>query len=130
MEEQYKNDIQNLVKEAGVESPSVNFVHNVMREIEVSSQKSLNYTPLISKRKWLIIVLVIISIVGVLLLLSDNEVSVLHTFDLSFYEIINLDNPFSGFTLRKTTLYGVLFLALLFFVQIPILKRRIDSNFS
>ncbi|TSE10652.1 MULTISPECIES: hypothetical protein [Aquimarina] len=129
MEEQYKNDIQHLVKEAGLESPSANFMNNIMKEIEVSSQKSLNYTPLISKKTWLIVALVIVSILGILLLLSDNEVSILHTIDFSFLKVIDLDNPFSDFTLHKTTLYGILFLALLFFVQIPILKRRIDSSF-
>ncbi len=130
MEEQFK-DIKQLVKEAGTEHPSPVFLQNVMNQIKVSeTQRSEVYKPLISKKAWLIIGLVILVFICGVPFFSNTDESIVNTINFSFSDLVTIKNPFSGFTLHKTTVYGVLFLAMLFFVQITILKRRIDKSFS
>lgn len=129
MEEQYK-DIEKLVKEAGIEEPSVNFLQNVMNTIEVPIiDKPFVYQPLISKKAWLIISLLIAGILVSLPFLPDAT-SILGTLDLSFMSIQDVKNPLSDFKLHTTTMYGIVFLAILFLVQITIIKKRIDRIFS
>ncbi len=129
MEEQFK-DIKHLVKEAGVDHPSSDFLKNVMQSVEISSKKALVYKPLISKKIWFVIGLIIVGLLFILPFLSQGKVSIIDTIDFSFLNLKRINNPLSGFTFHKTTTYGMLFLAILFFVQIPLLKRRIDRNFS
>ncbi|WP_299437791.1 hypothetical protein [uncultured Aquimarina sp.] len=129
MEEQY-NDIKKLVKEAGVEHPSVDFLQNIMGEIKTTSvNKSLVYQPLISKKAWVVISSVVIGILVSLPFLSE-ETSILGTLDLSFFSINEYKNPFADFKFHNTTMYGIIFLAILFMVQITVIKRRIDKIYS
>jgi hypothetical protein len=129
MEEQYK-DIKHLVEEAGLEIPSANFLNNVMEQIELSAiEISPVYKPLISKKSWFVIGLVVTVLLCTIPFLNDNKESILSTIDFSFFNKISFKNPFSDFTFHKTTIYGILFLALLFLIQITILKRRIDRQF-
>ncbi|WP_438424755.1 hypothetical protein [Aquimarina macrocephali] len=130
MEEQYK-DIKHLVKEAGLETPSVDFLKNVMERVELSTvEMSSAYKPLISKKVWFVIAVVTAVLLCATPFLSDSKESILSSIDFSFFNKISIKNPFSDFTFHKTTIYGILFLALLFLIQITILKRRIDRRFS
>ncbi|MBG6132434.1 preprotein translocase subunit SecG [Aquimarina sp. EL_43] len=130
MEEQYK-DIKGLVKEAGLETPSVNFLKNVMDQVELSAiEVSPVYKPLISKKVWFVVGVAVAVLLCTIPFLSESKESILSTIDFSFFNKISFKNPFSEFTFHKTTIYGILFLALLFLIQITILKRRIDRRFS
>ncbi|WP_299213905.1 hypothetical protein [uncultured Aquimarina sp.] len=127
MEEQYK-DIKRLVKEAGAEHPSVDFLQNVMSEIKITSvDRSITYQPLISKKAWLVMGVLIIGILISLPFLSEGT-SILDKMDFSFLN--GVKNPFAGFKLHSATMYGIIFLAILFMVQITVIKRRIDKIYS
>ncbi|WP_109298855.1 hypothetical protein [Aquimarina sp. AU474] len=131
MEEQFK-DIASIVKEAGAHNPSSGFSKSVMNEIHLlTPEKPLVYTPLISKKIWFVLALLMACItIGVFLYPSGNQ-SILDNTDLSFFNFdMDIKNPLAGFTFYKTTLYGISFLAILFLIQIPVFKRRIDQNFS
>lgn len=129
MEEQY-SDIKKLVKEAGIENPSAGFLQNVMSEIKVASiHKPMVYQPLISKRAWVVISLLIIGILVSLPFLSEGT-SILSALDLSFLNLNEHKNPFADFRLHNSTMYGIIFLAILFMVQISVIKRRIDKIYS
>lgn len=130
MEEQY-NDIKKIVKEAGLEQPSPIFLTEVMKKIEViSEQKPIVYHPLIAKRTWLVIASVILGIIVYVLFFSANSVSMFDKMNLSFFNVKSFQNPLKEIALYKTSVYGVLFFAVLFLFQITILKRRIDKRFS
>lgn len=130
MEERFE-DIKYLVKEAGVDSPSSDLLKNVMNHVELSSAKqSFSYTPLISKKSGLLIAFAILILLCGLFYFSEGNESVMDTIDFSMLKANTVKNPFKNFTLHKTSIYGILFLTFLFFVQIPLLKRRIDKNFS
>ncbi|WP_299245649.1 hypothetical protein [uncultured Aquimarina sp.] len=127
MEEQYK-DIKRLVKEVGTEHPSVDFLKNVMSEIKIASvNKSITYQPLISKKTWLVMGILIIGLLISLPFFSE-EASILDKVDFSFLN--GFKSPFAGFKLHSATTYGIIFLAVLFMVQITVLKRRIDKMYS
>ncbi|MFD2565348.1 hypothetical protein [Aquimarina rubra] len=129
MEEQYK-DIQKLVKEAGVENPSTDFLQSVMDEVaSVSMDKSPVYQPLISKKAWVLISLSVIVLLVSLPFLSEGT-SILDTLDLSIFSLDAIKNPFSGFKFHKTTTYGIIFLAILCLLQITVIKRRIDKTYA
>ncbi|GAA4270973.1 hypothetical protein U6A24_03655 [Aquimarina gracilis] len=131
MEERFK-DIEQLVKEAGLNQPSSVFSKNVMSQIgAITQKKQIVYTPLISKKTWIIIAVLLLVLVLGIAFLSDSNTSILNTLDLSFLKLdtIKINNPLAGFKFHKTTVYGILFLTALFFIQIPILKRRIDKSF-
>ncbi|SEL81353.1 hypothetical protein SAMN04487910_3334 [Aquimarina amphilecti] len=129
MEEQY-NDIKKLVREAGVEDLSVDFLQNVMNEVQNTSiDQSLVYQPLISRKAWMIISLIVTGVLVSLPFLSEGT-WVLSKFDLSLFSLNDFKNPFSGFRFHTTTTYGIIFLAILFLVQITVIKRRIDKTYS
>ena len=129
MEKRYK-DIERLVKEVGVEKPSADFLQQVMSSVETISVKTTNiYQPLVSKMGWVVICLFVIGIfIG--LLWSTDSSSMLEPLNLLFPYFKSIKNPFSSFTFHTTTIYGIVFAALLFMVQITVLKRRIDKAFS
>ncbi|PKV52317.1 hypothetical protein ATE84_4428 [Aquimarina sp. MAR_2010_214] len=130
MEEPYK-DVKYLIKEAGLETPSENFLKNVMEQVELSTiEISPTYKPLISKKVWFIIGVIVAVLLCMIPFLSDGKESILNNVNFSFLNKLSIKNPFSNFTFHKTTIYGISFLALLFFIQITILKRRIDKRFS
>ena len=132
MEKQYK-DIAQLVKEAGLEKPSLDFLQNVMNSVEITSKKTTTttaYQPLVSRRGWVVVCLFVASILTGLLLSADSGSSILEPLNLSLPYFKDIKNSFSSFTLHATTMYGTVFAALLFVVQITILKRRIDKTFS
>ncbi|WP_298313432.1 hypothetical protein [uncultured Aquimarina sp.] len=127
MEEQYK-DIKRLVKEAGTEDPSVDFLRNVMSDIRATSvDKSVAYQPLISKKAWLVMGVLLIGLLISLPFLSEGT-WILDNMDFSFLN--GVENPFAGFKLYSATMYGIIFLAILFMVQITVIKRRIDKIYS
>ncbi len=130
MEEQYK-DIEKMVREAGLDSPSPDFLQHVMKGVEVSqSERTFTYKPLISGHTWLFIGLISIAVIFALVFMPDTAGSVSSYIDFSFLHSIHIKNPISGLVLSKTTIYGILFLGILFFVQVTLLKKRIDRSFS
>lgn len=130
MEEQYK-DIQQVVKEAGIHRPSSDFLTKVMQEVHSSSQKSYQYTPLISKKGWTMIIVIVSLIIAVLFFLPIQKTpSIIRQVNFSWIEISRWFNPFSEVVIYKTATYGIVLLGILFFVQITLLKKRIDKNFS
>ncbi len=130
MEEQFK-DIGDLVKDAGLETPSVDFLDAVMSKVDVDQvNSSVLYKPLISNVAWMVIGFIVVMVVCLLLLFDGGENSIFDKIDVVGLSLTSFNNPFKGYTFHKTTVYGILFLSFLFFVQVPMLKRKMDKDFS
>ena len=130
MEERFK-DIERLVKEAGLEVPSATFLSKVMYGVEnTRSYKKKECTPLISRKSWIVSTILLICWVCLALLIPNTKESIFSEINFSLFNSIKIGNPFLDFKFYKATLYGVMLLAFLFFIQLPFLKRRIDKNFS
>lgn len=131
MEERY-NDIEKLIKEVGLERPSSDFLSNVMNQVETSTiEESIVYKPLISKKAWMVIGSIVFICLSMMLFMSGGEgESLFDKINLTPIPFEGFKNPLAELTLNKTTSYGIIFLILLFFVQVTMLKRRIDKTFS
>lgn len=112
---------QGWVQEAGIEQPSLDFVQKVMDAVEVSTNKSKVYRPLISGRGWSLIAGLFIASLVVVYLFPLGEFRQMDLIDFS--NLPTLQNPFEDMKVSKPMLYAVGFLTL-FLVQIPFLKRK------
>ncbi|RMA57944.1 hypothetical protein [Ulvibacter antarcticus] len=127
MEERYKkiDDIsKKLIKEAGLQQPSTDFLTNVMSVVAQKAAKKI-YKPLISKMAWVFIGLVVLLVSSVLFIVPLSHVSFFGIFDA--IEKVSIHNPFSEVKVSKITIYGLGFLGL-FLVQIPFLKRHLNRT--
>ena len=126
MEEQFKKQddiLKKLLKESPLESPSVDFSKKVMQQIERKQEVKV-YRPLISKTAWTAIAAVfLLSLVWI----YYNPSSTVSSTTLALQERVSFENPLKGFTLSKTTIYAVGFMALFLF-QIPFLKRITERS--
>ena len=126
MEEQFKKEdriIMELISEAGLEKPSMNFDNAVMEKILNLETKSVVYRPLISPKAWIFIGLFVAAIIIYFVFFTaGNESGILS----SRLPEVNFDLP--KFDIPSTFIYATLFLGL-FLLQVPILKHKlIDRN--
>lgn len=113
--------MQKLMKDAGLEKPSVDFAANVMKAIAVK-KVVMEYKPLISKKAWV----VIFSVVGI-------SFFGLYQMNTGYSLIPNFSFPdFNSFSfpqieLSRTMTWAIAFVAL-FLLEVPFLKRLIERQ--
>ena len=115
-----------VIGKSAVESPSFDFTKNVMSQINALSTSSVTtYVPLISKKVWALIALVFAGIIGYVSFgTSEEKNSWLSDLD---YEFVN---PLSNLEFSQTSVYAVLFLALMICIQIPLLKHYFNKRYE
>ena len=115
-----------VIGKSAVESPSFDFTKSVMSQINALSTTSVTtYVPLISKKVWALIILVFAGIIGYVSFgTSEEKNSWLSDLD---YEFVN---PLSNLEFSQTSVYAVLFLALMICIQIPLLKHYFNKRFE
>ncbi len=114
--------IKKLLNEVGTEKPSADFKSKIMMAVERKTAPIPPYKPLIPQAVWFMITgVVIIAIAGLSYINSDLSI------DLSAnINIPKFDMPELHFS--KTMQYAIAFVAL-FFLQIPFLKKFLDSQY-
>jgi hypothetical protein len=121
-----------MVKESPVEKPSIDFSKNVMDAIyELETEKVVNqYEPLISKKVWALMAMVIVLISVWLWKNTTLQSSGLFAgIDLSNYtHMISIEIP--NFTVSSVTLYAFVFLAIMVFFQIGFIKNYYNRRFD
>lgn len=124
---------QKLMNKSSVEQPSLDFTQKVMSQIEdVKISSVTTYVPLISKRIWFVIVILLVAISSYLAFFgtfnNDNTwISQLRFDRLSEYSI---PNPMANVEFSQTLFYAFLLFAIMMCVQIPILKHYFDKRFE
>ena len=115
-----------VIGKSAVESSSFDFTKSVMSQINALSTTSVTtYVPLISKKVWALIILVFAGIIGYVSFgTSEEKNSWLSDLD---YEFVN---PLSNLEFSQTSVYAVLFLALMICIQIPLLKHYFNKRFE
>jgi len=124
MEEQFnERDLftEKLIKEAGLEKPSLHFVSDVMSAIK-AKENVIAYEPLISRKVWWI--LAALSILVTALIYFYPMASTMSLDSLNLMERISLDVSIPEVHLSRITGYALGFLSL-FLLEIPFLKRLI-----
>ncbi len=119
-----------VMQSSSLESPSLDFTANVMVQVEASAISHITvYKPLISKKAWLIISILVIGSLSYGIFGSGLEG--LGWFDNVDYSIISnnkVTEAISGITISKTFMYAIGLCGLLFFVQIPMMKHYFDKR--
>ncbi|TMM56006.1 hypothetical protein FEE95_15295 [Maribacter algarum] len=119
--------IKKIVKEAGLEKPSVDFTNSVLSKIEVAQQKDNIFVakPLFSKTTWLLTVIAVTALFGYVIFGSSNAESTwvaaaklnrLTSFNLS------LNIPELGYS--TALIYGSITIAFFVWIQVLLLKQR------
>lgn len=121
--------IDKLMSADSLEQPSIDFTDKVMSKVEAMSNSTATvYKPLISKPVWILIVATFLALVGYVIFNEPSTSSgLLERFDLS-----GVSNPLENvsFNFSKTLMYAMVLMAVMFSVQIPILKHYFNNRMS
>ncbi len=124
MEKQFREDqlTKRLLKDAGLEKPSLNFTANVMKAIH-AKQKVAEYKPLISATGWIIFAGIFVLIV-IGLYITTSGFPPIPDLGISF----NISWNFPTIQLSQTMIFAICGL-LLFLLQIPFLKGLMEKEY-
>jgi hypothetical protein len=132
MNEMEDNTLENLVdkimKETTIETPSIDFTSKIMSQVEVIAKSDLTtYKPLISKPVW-IGILAIITGIFTYSFFTTSASSL--PFSIDFSNLFNnrLNPTLSNQLFSKTMTNSMAVFALLFAIQIPLLKKYLNKR--
>lgn len=120
--------IDKVMKEIALEKPSIDFTSKVMSQVMATKKSAVTvYQPLISKYSWMIIFGSFLLLVVYLIKNGDTQsTSWIDSIDLSILS----HNIFSKVKFSRIGFYAVLFLTLMFYIQIPLIKNQIDKQYK
>ncbi|SNR15422.1 hypothetical protein [Tenacibaculum jejuense] len=121
---------EKYIKELEVEVPPLNFTSSVMDTIiqqEIESAKVYEYTPLISKRTWIILSTFFTIIIVFVLRTSPSSIFSNFNYDLNFPSI-NIFEGIKFFTISKITSFILSFLLLMILSQFYFFKKVFERN--
>ena len=121
-----------VMKDASVERPSFDFTDVVMSQVSTLNHKPITvYKPLISKRTWVYVSIAFAALVLVFIFGPQTEgAGWFSSIDLSVLSNNKVTNTLSSFTLSKTFMYALVFLGVMFFIQVSMLKHNFDKRFK
>lgn len=114
-----------LFDKIALETPSFNFTTQVMKEVVLLSEnKSVKYTPLISKKVWFIIGLVFSGLLGFAVFAK-----VLTTESwFSTRSNIKMTALIPELSVSKTALYAIVLFGIMLLIQLPLLKQYFNNR--
>lgn len=119
--------IDSVMKDAPIERPSFDFTSTIMSKVEsLSKSQTTVYQPLISKTVWGFLLVSAICLI-LFFAFGQPQSESWFTFDYSSLNL-KVSQIIGGINPSNATFYGLLFLAIMLLVQIPILKRYFDSR--
>jgi hypothetical protein len=115
--------LKKAMKSSKIERPSPNFTDNIMSKVEALEAQKISYQPLISKKSWVTLSVLVLLIVSILLFReSDSQSAYLE----ALFHYIKMDLSFinfnSNFNIPEIFMYGILLFGLLFGIQIVLIK--------
>lgn len=135
MKEQANKHLDNLakriIKDSELQSPSLNFVDNVMARVnELAQSKTTVYRPLISKKVWALIISVaaLIVVAAIFNGNSTNGFALPERFILSRFSFGNLLEGFSSIQLSEAFIYALIFFGIMLSLQMSFLKHYFDKR--
>ncbi|HHC78856.1 MAG TPA: hypothetical protein ENK46_03170 [Flavobacteriia bacterium] len=120
--------LKNVFTESELNNPSADFTSAVISKITGENELTA-YRPLISKRAWALVVTVLIGMAAFVPIANVTfKKGWLDTLGISFLSNIELNGLLPAYSFSDSTLYGLLVLTIMIFVQIPILKHYSDKR--
>ncbi|MBN4047305.1 hypothetical protein JYU05_02050 [bacterium AH-315-P13] len=129
--EQHLDKLAKKVMQSSLlESPSLEFTANIIAKVEASVTSNITvYKPLISKRVWLLISILVIGSLSYGIFGSGLEgLGWFNSIDFSIISNNKITEAISGIRFSKTLMYAVGFFGLVFFIQIPMMKHYFDKR--
>lgn len=127
--QQLDNLLGKVMKEISAEAPSPDFTLLVMREVQdIKISTAYTYQPAITKRGWFFIATIFIGLIILVLMNAGPTKSTWFTqlhFE-SLYESIPF--RFSSLKVSMISLYAVICMTILFFIQLRYLVTRFDKT--
>ncbi len=118
-----------VIGRSSLESPSFDFTHNVMAQVKaIAGSKITTYKPLISKSMWLVIALLVTSGIGYIVFGPKSESLWLQKLQLDDY--MHIPSFDTNIDVSQTTLYVFVLFAIMFSIQIPLLKHQLNKRFK
>lgn len=121
---------KNLIKDVGLETPSSNFVSNVINNIQIEQNRNMQlvYKPLISKLGWFCIALIIIGLFVFFNISNTKSILQFPTIDLSFFRKINVLHVFEQIKLSKLFTFSFILFSVLVLFQLYYIKKYFNKN--
>ncbi|MFK5957722.1 MAG: hypothetical protein QM495_02515 [Lutibacter sp.] len=128
-----------IIKETQIETPSDDFLNNVMTSVKLEHELSLVkvYKPLISKTTWILITIVFIAISSYILTVKPMDNRMLFKLDFSFldklssfnlFENILSINVFESIHFSNTFTFSFVFFSVLVIIQLFVIKNFVNKN--
>jgi len=120
MNDKELNDFtRSVIKEADLETPSSDFVKNVIGKIEVESLKNVEdvYKPLISRTGWVFIFsAIVLGLFGTYY--NGSSTSIFSDLDLSYFSKLTFNIEFPNLKFSKIFTFSIVFLAAMVTIQV------------
>ena len=119
-----------ILKEAGTEIPSNDFVHNVMNTINLENSKGTAtiYKPLISKQGWILIVLSLVVLIIFIVTNTTERSIVIPALDVSFLHKIKGINIFTSIKVPSIFIFSSVLFSILVLFQLNVIKKFFDKQ--
>lgn len=118
-----------VVKSSTLESPSLDFTANVMQQVEASQVSHITvYKPLISKRAWFVIAILIIGGLSYSIFGGVQDSTLIEGVDLSIIADNKITNAISSITISKMLSYIIGLGGLVWFAQISLMKYLMNKR--
>lgn len=117
------------IKDIDTEKLSPEFTSELMKKIQVLNvYKVQAFTPLISKKVWFLIGLLLVAILSIPF--NSNEESILSVpeLDVTFLNKFQLSNLFESVSISNTTFSIICLFGLMIFIQFIYLKKYFESR--
>jgi hypothetical protein len=125
--EQYFNDLaEKVYKSTSIESPSLDFTARVMSRLE--EQTAAAYRPLISKKGWIGIALVIAAIISYSIFGGVESSGILENVDYSIITNNKLTDALSAIQFSKTVIYCVAIFGVAWLFYVPLMKQHMERR--
>ena len=123
--------LKKQIQELPLETPSKSFTANIMSALQTESAFShIQYKPLISKKIWLAVAAVIVAVLLIPFQKQEGGLLEKVSIDFSFLDKISFSGLLDGLTVSTTAFYGLLFFAIMIFVQVVYLRGYVDRKMT
>jgi len=126
-----------IIKATKLESPSANFTSTVMAQIEGLETIKIADQPLISKRGWIVVAIILAGILSYAFFGNGESLGWFEGIDFSFmgidfkgFENNKISETLSGITISKTLMYSVILFGIIVLVQVSMFKTYFHKRFQ
>ena len=127
--EQHLDDLaKKVMTSAPLETPSFNFTADVMAKLDAPQVSAITtYKPLISKKAWIVIGIIMIALGYYIFSLDSSGASTTNRFDLSGIKESNVVLTLSSLFKSKVLIYSVTFFGVAWLVQVSVMKQQLNK---